>query len=143
LVVPEPVAVVVQAVAATPDPAIGTEDQRAVTDARVARAGMAPQVASGAVGDVRVVALTVHRIARILGALVVVAAIDACAKHGVHANDSAAYAGKTAKVAGRADDDIGVVALAVRWVAGVHGTFVVIIAVDVRAERAAANSTRA
>jgi hypothetical protein len=85
--------------------------------------------------------LTIHWIARVLGALISVVAVDAGTQHRVFANASSTKPWKATEIAGRPIGDVRMRTLAVRRVAGVGGALVLIIAVDVRAQHAAANPT--
>jgi hypothetical protein len=99
------------------------------------------EVTCGAVHHVGVATLTVHWIAHVLSALISVVAIDASTQHRVFARADSAHARKTAEVARHSIGYEGIVTLAIRRVAGVGGALVLIIAVDVRAQHAATNST--
>jgi hypothetical protein len=92
------------------------------------------KVTCGAVHHVGVATLTVHWIARVLGALISVVANDVGAQHRVFANASGTNARQTPEVAGHPGGDVRVVTLPVERIAGVVGALVAIIANDVGAQ---------
>jgi hypothetical protein len=101
------------------------------------------EVTCGAVHHVGVATLTIHWIARVLGALISVVAIDAGTQHRVFTNASSTNPWKTSEIAGRPIGDVRMRTLAVRRVAGVGGALVLIIAVDVRAQHTATSTAGA
>ena len=97
------------------------------------------EVACGPVGCIGIETLPIHRIANVLGALVRVVAINACAKHSVLTHACSTYARKTFEIAGRSIGEVRIRTLAVRRIAGARGALVLVVTVDVRAQHAATN----
>jgi len=117
---------------------------RIFTDARGADTGKAPEVASRAVHRVGVATLTVHWIARVLGALISVVTIDSGAQNRVLASPIGAHPGQAPEVTSRAVHRVGVATLTVHWIACVLGALISVVAIDSGAQhRVLAHADRA
>jgi hypothetical protein len=114
---------------------------RVLADPGAANARKTTEVTGHPSGHVRVVTLAIRRVAGVGGALVLIIAVDVSTQHRVFTNASSTHARKTVEVARHSIGYERVVTLAIRRVAGVGGALVLIIAVDVRAQHAAANPT--
>jgi hypothetical protein len=124
--------------------AIDSEAQhRVFASASGAHTRKTTEVTSRAVHHVGIATLTIHWIAHVLGALVLIVTVDACTQHRVFARAASAHARKTAEVACHSIGHIRMAARPVHGIARILGAFVLIIAINAGAQHGTACSTRA